>query len=85
MALPHKPLLFLNASLDASQNCLVFGIGPSNWLLDKSTDVKLINWSKVDGIEPESALWERFKISMVFKSPSCYGMSLVRLFWLRSR
>ena len=56
VTLPHKPLLFLNASIKASRKALFLGIGPSNWLYDISTFVKLDISSKEDGMDPEREL-----------------------------
>ena len=77
-ALPHKPLLFLNAPNEASLKALLLGKGgPSKQLYDISTLVKLDISPKVAGIEPDSSLWERFNISKLCNFPSCSGIFLI--------
>ena len=83
-ALPHKPLLFLNASNGASLKAFLFGRGPSKKLYDISTLVKLDISSKVAGMEPNSSLWERFNVSMLCISPSCGGIFPIKKFLLKS-
>ena len=83
-ALPHKPLLFLNASNGASLKTLLLGRGPSKQFYDISTLVKLDISPKVAGMEPKSSLWERFNVSKLRNSPSCGGIFPINKFSLRS-
>ena len=55
-ALPHKPLLFLNALNRASLKALFLGKGPSKQLYDISTLDELDISPKVAGIEPKNSL-----------------------------
>ena len=83
-ALPHKPLLFLNASNGASLKALLLGRGPSKQLYDISTLVKLDISPKVVGMEPKSSLWERFNVSKLRNYPSCGGIFPINTFSLKS-
>nr|ABK94514.1 unknown [Populus trichocarpa] len=56
LALPHIPILSLNASNEALWKALISGMGPCSLLDDISTVVKLNMSLKVLGIRPESML-----------------------------
>uniref|UniRef100_A0A6N2LI34 Uncharacterized protein n=1 Tax=Salix viminalis TaxID=40686 RepID=A0A6N2LI34_SALVM len=74
LALPHKPILSLNASYEALWKALISGIGPSSSLYDISTDDKLNRSLKELGIIPESMFSNKFE-----HSPSCFGIDPLRL------
>jgi hypothetical protein len=67
-------LLFLRASIGAFLKAGMFGIGPSNWLYDISTIVKLNISLYLKGMVPERLLCDRFNVSKYFHCPSIHGM-----------
>uniref|UniRef100_A0A6N2LIF8 Uncharacterized protein n=2 Tax=Salix viminalis TaxID=40686 RepID=A0A6N2LIF8_SALVM len=79
LALPHKPILSLNASYEALWKALISGIGPSSSLYDISTDDKLNRSLKELGIIPESML-----LYNSFNPPNSVGMVPCKWFEDRS-
>jgi len=71
--LPHKPLIFLNASIVALLKAQIFGREPLNCLYDISTEIKLTISSRLE-ISHEILLCERFNVSRLFNSLSIDGI-----------
>ncbi|KAF7843066.1 hypothetical protein G2W53_005364 [Senna tora] len=69
----HKPGFPLNPSMNAGIES-DSGIGPNNWLFDKSRRLSFKN-DKLDGIPPESLFEDKFNELSVGRNPRLVGIS----------